>query len=55
MITPRSLSEEGFMDIDREDFKDTPEDEYLKAVQVSQLDIIEDKWTEDYQVRIYKD
>lgn len=55
MITPRSLAQEGFMDIDREDYKDTPEDKYLKAVQVSQLDIIEDKWTEDYQVRIYKE
>lgn len=54
MITPRSLAKEGFMDIDREDYKDTSEDKYLKAVQISQLNIIEDRWTDDYQVRIYK-
>ncbi|RBR26112.1 uncharacterized protein FIESC28_01140 [Fusarium coffeatum] len=55
MITPRSVAKEGFVDIDREDYKDTPEDEYLKKVQASQLVIIEDKWLDDYKVRIYKD
>ena len=55
MITPRSVAKEGFVDIDREDYKNTPEDEYLKKVQASQLVIIEDKWLDDYKVRIYKD
>lgn len=55
MITPRSIAKEGFMDIDREDYRDTPEDQYLKKVQSSQLVIIEDKWLDDYKVRIYKD
>lgn len=55
MITPRSLAKEGYMDIDREDYKDTHEDSYLKKVQESQLVIIEDKWRDDYKVRVYKD
>ncbi|KAI6760342.1 hypothetical protein HG530_009202 [Fusarium avenaceum] len=55
MITPRTIAKEGFVDIDREDYKDTPEDEYLKKVQASQLVIIQDKWLDDYKVRIYKD
>jgi hypothetical protein len=55
MITPRTIAKQGFVDIDREDYKDTPEDEYLKKVQASQLVIIKDKWLDDYKVRIYKD
>lgn len=55
MITPRTIAKEGFIDIDREDYKDTPEDEYLKKVQASQLVIIQDKWLDDFKVRIYKD
>ncbi|KAK7420260.1 hypothetical protein QQX98_002915 [Neonectria punicea] len=55
MITPRSVAKEGFQDIDRDDYKDTPEDEYFKKVQESQLVIIEDKWLDDYKVRTYKD
>ncbi|KAL2129713.1 hypothetical protein VTI74DRAFT_7412 [Chaetomium olivicolor] len=55
MITPRSVAKEGFMDIDREDYKDTEEDAYLKKVQASQLVIIEDKWLDDYKVRVYKE
>ncbi|KAK7424610.1 hypothetical protein QQZ08_008493 [Neonectria magnoliae] len=55
MITPRSVAKEGFQDIDRDDYKDTLEDEYFKKVQESQLVIIEDKWLDDYEVRIYKD
>lgn len=55
MITPRSIAKEGFVDIDREDYKDTPEDEYLKKVQASQLVIIEDKWLDSYKVRVYKE
>lgn len=55
MITPRSVAKEGFMDIDREDYQDKEEDQYLKKGQESQLIIIEDKWLDDYKVRIYKD
>ncbi|EMT60956.1 hypothetical protein ACKRZS_001856 [Fusarium odoratissimum] len=55
MITPRSIAKEGFVDIDREDYKDTPEDEYLKKVQASQLVIIEDKWLDSFKVRVYKE
>lgn len=54
MITPRSLAKEGFLDVDREDYKDNPADLYLKKVQESQLVIIEDKWKDDYKVRVYK-
>lgn len=43
------------MDIDREDYKDVPEDEYLRRTQETQLVIIEDKWRDDYKVRTYKD
>ncbi|KAH8682079.1 hypothetical protein BX600DRAFT_521495 [Xylariales sp. PMI_506] len=49
MITPRSIAKEGFMDIDRDDYRDTPEDEYFKKTQESQLVIIEDKWLDDYK------
>lgn len=55
MITPRSVAKEGFQDIDRDDYKDTAEDEYFKKVQESQLVIIEDKWLDDYKVRTYKE
>ncbi|EGY23247.1 hypothetical protein VD0002_g4935 [Verticillium dahliae] len=55
MITPRSMAKEGFMDINRDDFLDTPEDAYLKKVQQNQLVIIEDKWRDDFKVRIYKE
>ncbi|KAJ4322126.1 hypothetical protein N0V84_004961 [Fusarium piperis] len=54
MITPRSIAEQGFMDVDREDYKDIPEDEYFKKVQARQLFIIKDKWLDDYKVPIYK-
>ncbi|KAI8310745.1 5'-hydroxyaverantin dehydrogenase [Colletotrichum sp. SAR11_59] len=46
---------EGYMDIDRDDYKDVPEDSYLKRLQESQLIIIEDQWRDNYNVRIYKD
>lgn len=55
MIVPRSEAKEGFMDVDREDYRDTPEDRYMKKTQEVQLVIIEDKWLDDYKVRIYKD
>jgi hypothetical protein len=44
MITPRSYAKEGFVDIDREDYKATEEDRYLKATQESQLTVIKDQW-----------
>lgn len=55
MITPRTVAKEGYMDIDRDDYKDVPEDRYLDKVQKAQLVIIEDKWRDDYKVRVYKD
>lgn len=55
MIVPRSIAKQGYMDIDREDYKDAPEDEYLRKTQETQLVIIEDKWRDDYKVRTYKD
>ncbi|OAL45144.1 NAD(P)-binding protein [Pyrenochaeta sp. DS3sAY3a] len=56
MIVPRSIAKEGFKDIDRDDY---PEEDghggYLKRTQDTQLVIIEDKWRDDYKVRVYKD
>lgn len=54
MITPRSFAEEGFVDVNKEDYSD-PKDEYFAKKQASQLVIIEDKWLDDYKVRVYKD
>lgn len=54
MITPRSIAKEGFMDVDRDDHKDIEEDAYMRATQATQLRIIEDKWLDDYKVRIFK-
>jgi hypothetical protein len=54
MITPRSVAKEGFMDIGRDDYLDTKEDAYFKKTQEIQLVIIEDKWLDDYKVRVYK-
>lgn len=51
MITPRSLANEGFMDVDREDYKDLTEDKYLTAVQASQLEVIQIEWKDDFPVR----
>lgn len=55
MITPRSFCPQGFIDSDREDYKDTPEDAMLKHTQEVQLVTIEDQWLDEYKVRIYKD
>lgn len=52
MICPRSLAKEGFMDVDMDDHK---EEGYFKKTQETQLVIIEDKWLDDYKVRVYKD
>ena len=54
MIVPRSLAKEGFMDVDRDDYRDTEEDAFMKKTQATQLAIIEDKWLDDYKVRVYK-
>lgn len=54
MITPRTKSVQGFVDVDKEDYSD-PRDEYFIKKQETQLRIIEDKWLDDYKVRIYKD
>lgn len=43
MITRRSVEKEGFVDMDREDYKDVPDDQYLKQLQAYQLVMIEDK------------
>lgn len=40
------------MDVDKDDYK---EEGYFKKTQETQLVIIEDKWRDDYQVRVYKD
>ncbi|KAK4149224.1 hypothetical protein C8A00DRAFT_38191 [Chaetomidium leptoderma] len=54
MIVPRSEAKEGFKDVDRDDYRDTEEDAYLKKTQISQLATIEDKWLDDFKVRVYK-
>ncbi|TDZ14661.1 5'-hydroxyaverantin dehydrogenase [Colletotrichum orbiculare MAFF 240422] len=51
MITPRTIAKEGFMDIDRDDYKDVAEDKYFKKLQEAQLVIIEDEWRDNYKVR----
>ncbi|KAH8695552.1 hypothetical protein BGW36DRAFT_463120 [Talaromyces proteolyticus] len=48
MITPRTKTEQGFMDVDMEDYAD-PKDEYFSKKQATQLRIIEDKWLDDYK------
>lgn len=55
MITPPSVAREGYMDTDREDYRDTEPDAYFKKTQETQLVIIEDKWLDDYEVRVYKE
>lgn len=55
MITPRSIAEQGFLDVDRDDYQDNEQDAYMKRTQISQLSTIQDKWLDDYKVRIYKE
>lgn len=56
MIVPRSIAKEGFKDIDKDDYtEDDGHAGYMKRTQDSQLVIIEDKWRDDYKVRVYKD
>ncbi|KAM0816009.1 hypothetical protein AB5N19_01810 [Seiridium cardinale] len=48
-------AKEGFMDVDRDYYKDSAEDAYFKKVQASQSVTIGDKWLDDYKVKIYKE
>ncbi|KAF2463902.1 NAD(P)-binding protein [Lindgomyces ingoldianus] len=52
MIVPRSVAKEGYMDVGKDDYV---EEGYFKKTQETQLVIIEDKWLDDYKVRIYKE
>jgi hypothetical protein len=54
MITPRTKAKQGFVDVDKEDYSE-PKEEYFIKKQATQLRIIEDKWLDDYKVRIYRD
>lgn len=56
MITPRSVAKEGYMDLDKDDYSENDgHGGYLKRTQDTQLVIIEDKWRDDYKVRVYKE
>lgn len=56
MIVPRSIAKEGFMDVDKDDYtKEDGHGGYFKRTQDTQLVIIEDKWVDDYKVRVYKE
>ena len=56
MITPRSVAKEGYLDIDKDDYSENDgHGGYLKRTQDTQLVIIEDKWRDDYKVRVYKE
>ena len=52
MINPRSHTKEGFSDVDKDDWT---ENDYFQKTQETQLVIIEDKWLDDYKVRVYKE
>ncbi|GIZ43154.1 hypothetical protein CKM354_000639200 [Cercospora kikuchii] len=51
MIVPRSLAPQGFMDTGLEDFT---EEGFMKATQVSQLNVIKDRWLEGAEIQPYK-
>jgi len=51
-IVPRAHVKEGYVDVDREDFKEgKAEDDYFRETQALQLRIIEDKWLDNEGVR----
>jgi len=52
MITPRTVCKQGFLDVDREDYND-PKDQYFAEKQVSQLNVIQDKWLDNHKVLIH--
>ncbi|KAL6708924.1 hypothetical protein ACN47E_002331 [Coniothyrium glycines] len=55
MIVPRTIAKEGYKDIDKDDYtEDDGHNGYFKRTQETQLVIIEDKWSNDYKVRVYK-
>jgi len=55
MIVPRSIAKEGYMDIDKDDHTEADgHDGYFKRTQDTQLVIIEDKWLDDFEIRVYK-
>ncbi|KAL1599345.1 hypothetical protein SLS59_006362 [Nothophoma quercina] len=56
MITPRSVAKEGYVDIDKDDYSENDgHGGYFKRTQDTQLVIIEDKWRDDFKVRVYKE
>lgn len=56
VIVPRSVAKEGYKDIDKDDYtEDDGHDGYFKRTQDTQLVIIEDRWRDDYKVRVYKE
>lgn len=56
MIVPRSMAKEGYMDIDKDDYSENDgHGGYFKRTQDTQLVIIEDRWRDDYEVRVYKE
>lgn len=56
MITPRSVAKEGYVDIDKDDYSENDgHSGYFKRTQDTQLVIIEDKWRDDFKVRVYKE
>lgn len=47
MIIPRSIVEQGFVDVDREDYNDDLRDGRLKGLQLMQLAAVKNFWTAD--------
>ncbi|KAH3999403.1 hypothetical protein HBI25_123110 [Parastagonospora nodorum] len=55
-IAPRNVAKEGYKDIDKDDYtEDDGHDGYFKRTQDTQLVIIEDRWRDDYKVRVFKE
>lgn len=54
MITPRSFAPQGFVDVDKEDYKD-PSDQYFIKKQATQLRVIQDQWVDGYKVSFYNE
>lgn len=50
------MAKEGYMDVDKDDYSESDgHGGYFKRIQDTQLVIIEDKWRDDYKVRVYKE
>lgn len=55
MFVPLGIAKEGYMDIDKDDYTEADgHDGYFKRTQDTQLAIIEDKWLDDFEIRVYK-